>query len=105
MARYIINVVATPEHEPLALLVPFSPASTIAELTTEVIRRVNQNSTTEVSQDATFTIRFRSITGPILDVQDQLADVVRDEEELYFQLRCASEVSTISQKMTLSKLC
>jgi len=102
MARYIIKVVAAPGQEPLALLVPFSPASTLAELTSEIIRRTNQNSTTAISNDATFTIRFQSITGPILDAQDQLADVVRDGEELYFQLCGQSEVSSCSTNTTSS---
>lgn len=102
MARYIVKVATSAQEEPLALLIPFAPTSTLAEFTTEVIRRVNHNSTSVVPENGSFTIRFQSVIGPILDAHDQLADILRDGEELYFQLHEQSDVSYLITKSQYS---
>lgn len=85
MNRYHVKIVLdTDPVKYITLLVPFAPESTLAELTAEVIRRLEKQDVGSVSASTVFKIHMSDSQGPLLDAGDRLCDILHGEE-LYFE--------------------
>lgn len=78
MQRYSVVVSDTGWPEPIKLLVPFQSSAKSSALVTEIVKRVLRFGKT--LDAAKCTLRLAIVDGPILDPDDNLADVVVDEQ-------------------------
>ena len=98
MNRYHVKIAldANPTKT-INLLVPFSPQSTLAELTTEVRRRLEKQDVDSRTASTTFEIYLSDSEGPLLDAEDRLCDIIHGEG-LFFKEHKQSKVSQLDQR-------
>lgn len=92
MNRYIVKVTSEGWQQPLNFLIPFAATSKVSELADEVTKRTIKFGRHKISEPALYHVHLQELTGPLLDLEDKLSDVVFGEE-LHFELRSGSQVS------------
>jgi len=92
-SRYNVKIALdTDSVRSINLLVPFTPESTLAELTAEVHRRLAKQDASALSASTVFEIHMSDAEGPLLDAEDRLCDILHGEG-LYFAERKQTKVT------------
>jgi len=77
MERYTVTV-TPPGAAPIRLLIPFPPSSSISALAAEVKRRASRAGLSHDTSE--LVLRLGDATGPLLDEEDLLEDVIVDSK-------------------------
>ncbi|KAK7946998.1 uncharacterized protein PG986_011319 [Apiospora aurea] len=84
MQRYTVTIV-TPGAERPVILVPFQTSALVAAFVDELYKRAVKHDSTVATETHLATLRLDSATGPIVDPEDVLSDIVQDpKHELLF---------------------
>lgn len=78
MERYAVVVMTDGSTNRLRLLIPYLNSAAVTSFTEEVAGRANRRDNTLDPQDC--ILHLGGVDGPILDPQDILVDLVRNEE-------------------------
>jgi hypothetical protein len=84
MQRYTVTILSDTGHggRP-SILVPFQPSALVSSFKDEVVKRAIRQNLPITTESHEFTLRLQSQTGPILDLQDLLSDVVLNSETIF----------------------
>ncbi len=79
MERYTVTIALPPGTSAIRLLIPFPPTSSVSALVAEVKKRVSRSALL-LDAASDLILRLGDFSGPILDEDDLLEDVILDSK-------------------------
>lgn len=83
MQRYTVTFISDTSGGRPSTIIPFQPSALVTAFKDEVIKRANRQNLTITAETHDLKLRLQSQTGPTLDPDDTLADVVLASETIF----------------------
>lgn len=83
MQRYTVTIINDTGGGRPSILVPFQPSSLVTAFKDEIVKRAIKQNLPVTAETHDLTLRLQSQTGPTIDPNDVLSDVILDSESIF----------------------
>jgi len=83
MQRYTVTIINDTGGGRLSILIPFQPTSLVTAFKDEIIKRAIKQNLPVTAETHNITLRLQSQTGPTIDPNDVLSDVILGSETIF----------------------